>query len=185
MTLVAGYGCPLGCRYCLNPACSDPQFSPRVYTVSSLFERVRVDSLYFEATGGGITFGGGEPLLQAEFLRDFIRYVRDSGLVWRFGIETSLAVAPERVAMLLDDAPPDSWLVDVKDMNPAIYRAYTGQEPEKMRQNLATLAARCPNRVTVRVPRIPDYNTDEDCDSSERILRDMGFGRIDRFTYRT
>ena len=50
---------------------------------------------------------------------------------------------------------------------------------------LGRLAALCPDRVTARVPLIPGYNTEEDCDRSEAALRAMGFSHIDRFRYVT
>ena len=183
-TLVTGMGCPLKCRYCLNPICADPDYRPRRFSVEALYETVKIDSLYFEATGGGVTFGGGEPLLQAEFIRDFILYARERGARWRFAVETSLAVPEENLALLT--APEiliDEFIVDVKDMNPEIYRRYTEREQGRMRENLARLAALCPERITARVPLIPGYNTNADCERSEKELREMGVASIDRFRY--
>ena len=176
-TLVGGYGCPLACKYCINGVCSDPALRPKIYTVPALFDAVKIDDLYFTATGGGVTFGGGEPLLQAPFIAAFIRYAKAQGVVWKFNLETSLAVPPELFDALIPegipaaDCPVDEFIVDIKDMDPAIYARYTGRTP--------------PDRVTVRVPLIPGYNTPEDGDRSEEILRGMGFERIKRFTYRT
>ena len=125
-TLVGGYGCPLACRYCINSVCADPSFRPRTYTVSALFDTVRIDDLYFTATGGGVTFGGGEPLLQAPFIAAFIRYAREQGVTWRFNLETSLAVpsalfdalVPEGITA--EECPIDEFIVDVKDMDPML-----------------------------------------------------------------
>ncbi len=183
-TLVTGMGCPLKCRYCLNPICADPDYRPRRFTVEGLYETVEIDSLYFEATGGGVTFGGGEPLLQAAFIRDFSLYARERGALWRFAAETSLAVPEENLRLLLEpEILIDEFIVDVKDMNAEIYRRYTEREPGRMRENLARLAALCPERITARVPLIPGYNTDEDCGRSEAELRGMGIASIDRFRY--
>ena len=164
-TLAAGYGCPLSCRYCIYAVCRDPAFRPKRYTVSELYDRLRIDDLYFEATNGGITFGGGEPLLQAPFLRAFIDYVREQGKSWRFSALVS------------------EWLVDVKDLNPAIYEAYADFTPDRTLGNLRLLASICPELVTVRLPKIPGFNSDEDRDRSEETLRRMGFTRFDRFDY--
>lgn len=185
-TLVGGYGCPLSCRYCINAVCRDPSFRPKRYTVPELYDRLRIDDLYFEATNGGITFGGGEPLLQSAFIRAFIDYVRGMGKTWRFAVETSLAVPAEALAPLLPSDGAEQiaeWIVDAKDMDPAIYRAYTGLAPDRMKENLRTLAAVCPERVKVRLPLIPEYNADADRDRSEAELRAMGFSSFDRFDY--
>ena len=69
-TLVAFSGCPLRCKYCLNKASWD-MANGRDYTPETLFEEVKIDQLYFLATHGGVTFGGGEPLLQVEFIKAF------------------------------------------------------------------------------------------------------------------
>ena len=58
-TLVAFSGCPLRCKYCLNKTCWKPD-TRRLYTPELLFEEVKIDQLYFLATHGGITLGGGE-----------------------------------------------------------------------------------------------------------------------------
>ena len=67
-TLVAFHGCPLYCKYCLNPQCLSPNGVLRTITPSELYSEVEIDDLYFVATGGGICFGGGEPLLHSEFI---------------------------------------------------------------------------------------------------------------------
>ena len=67
-TLVAFHGCPLKCRYCLNPQCHDGNRQWKEITPQQLLETVAIDNLYFLATGGGITFGGGEPAMRSEFI---------------------------------------------------------------------------------------------------------------------
>ena len=182
-TLVGGYGCPLSCRYCLNPQCGAPEMAVEAFTREALLERVKCDDLYFLATGGGITFGGGEPLLQSAFLADFIRFCREKGYGgWKFYAETSLAVPNAFLARL--DGLIDGYIVDCKDMDPEIYEAYTGKPPELLYENLRYLAARCPERVRVRVPLIPGYNTEEDRERSCQTLREMGFSDLELFAYR-
>ena len=70
-TLVCFHGCPLRCHWCLNPFTLDPNTKKEILTPRELYEKVRIDELYFLATGGGITFGGGEPLLYSDFLQEF------------------------------------------------------------------------------------------------------------------
>ena len=75
-------------------------------------------------------------------------------------------------------------IVDIKDTDPEIYRAYTGKEFQKVADNLRLLLSLVgADRVTVRLPLIPDYNTDAHRDRSEALLREWGVTRFDRFDY--
>lgn len=180
VTLAAFSGCPLRCRYCLNPQCFDPLAQVRSMTPDELYREVKQDELYFLATGGGVTFGGGEPLLYPDFLTAFRRLCGEG---WHLCAETSLNV--DRVAVEKAAACMDHFVVDVKDVDPAIYKAYTGQDNTRVMDNLCRLCNRVgPERITLRLPLIRGYN-DEACrERSEALLRKMGITRFDRFVYR-
>ena len=64
--LVAFHGCPLNCKYCLNPQALSPEGVWKRFSPEELFRAVAKDDLYFRATGGGVTFGGGEPLISCK-----------------------------------------------------------------------------------------------------------------------
>ena len=180
-TLAAAWGCPLRCRMCLNPQSWREETPVRRVSPQELYDMVKIDDLYFQATGGGVTFGGGEPLAHAPFIRAFRGLC---GGAWRLCAETCLNV-PEA---LLDDAIEalDEFIVDIKDTNPAIYRRYTGADNARALNNLEALAQRIdPGRILARVPLIPGYNTNEDVEASLQRLRSMGVQRFDTFTYRT
>lgn len=178
-TLAAFHGCPLRCRYCLNPACTGPTDRLFRYTPESLYEKVRIDNLYFLATGGGICFGGGEPLLRIDFLEQFRALC---GTAWRLTAETSLAVPRATVARAA--AIFDDFIVDIKDSNPDIYKHYTGRSNRQSLGNLRwLLKKKGADNIIVRVPLIPEYNSDADRDRTVAILKDWGVTRIDRFEY--
>ena len=178
-TLAAFHGCPLRCKYCLNPACFGPTGRLYRYTPESLYEKVRIDNLYFLATGGGICFGGGEPLLRTEFISQFRELC---GTAWRLTAETSLNVS--RAAMEKAAAVIDDYIVDIKDCTPDIYKLYTGRSNRRVVFSLRWLiAAKGAEHIIVRVPLIPNYNCDADRDRSISILKDMGVIRFDRFNY--
>lgn len=61
-TLVAFHGCPLHCKYCVNSHCHNEEILRADFTVEELIQVLSVDEPYFLMTGGGVTFGGGEPL---------------------------------------------------------------------------------------------------------------------------
>ena len=79
----------------------------------------------------------------------------------------------------------DHFYVDCKDTNPAIYRSYTGKDNGGMLQNLALLLSLVgKDRVTVRVPLIPEFNTEEDREATRKLLADLGVEKMDFFTYK-
>lgn len=177
-TLVAFCGCPLRCKYCLNKTSWD-MAKGRDYTPEMLYEEVKIDQLYFLATHGGVTFGGGEPLLQVDFIKEFRALC---GPQWQIVAETSFNVPFEHVQAL--DAVFDGYIVDIKDMNPNIYKAYTGKDNALVINNLEWILQRGdPNRVVLRVPHIPEFNTDEDVARSVERLKAMGVVDIDEFDY--
>ena len=177
-TLVTFNGCPLRCKYCLNKTSWDAA-KGRFYTPEELYEIVKIDQLYFLATKGGVTFGGGEPLLQVDFIREFRALC---GPQWSIVVETSLSVPEESVIMV--DEVVDGYIVDIKDMNVEIYQTYTGKDNALTLKNLEWLLQRREARnVVVRVPHIPNFNTDADVQRSIATLKSMGVTEIDEFNY--
>lgn len=180
-TLVGFWGCPLRCKHCINPHSFSKQTKPLHLTPEELYQRTLIDQIYFLASGGGVTFGGGEPLLYPQFLRQFRALC---GASWHLTAETSLAVPWESVE--LASACIDEFWIDCKDTNDAIYTRYTGKSNALMLENLARLAQTVPpERIVVRLPLIPDYNTEADVQKSQEKLSALGITRFDRFTYRT
>ena len=180
-TLVAFHGCPLRCKYCLNPQSLHSEGIWKHYDCMQLYEEVRLDELYFLATHGGITFGGGEPCLQSDFIYEFRQLC---GQEWQLSVESSLNVPQENIEKLLPVI--DYYIIDIKDINNDIYQQYTGKENEKVLNNLHYLIEHGKNeQIIVRTPIIPVYNSESDVDNSIRILKEMGITQFDRFTYKT
>lgn len=182
--LVGAYGCPLQCKLCINPhtwhkrSDGKPDFT-RV-TPEELYDKVKIDNLYYLATGGGVTFGGGEPLLHADFLEAFRAVCPRE---WHLYAESCLNIPAELIPVAARCV--DHFFIDVKDMNPAIYHAYTGRDNALVKSNLALLLSLVgAERVTVRVPHIPGFNTDADVQSSVAELTGMGVTLFDVFTYK-
>lgn len=180
-TLVAFHGCPLRCKYCLNPQSLTNHQQHPSHSASSLYEATKIDALYFIATGGGVTFGGGEPCLQADIITQFRNLC---GKEWLLTLESSLNVAPQQFASLIPII--DHFIVDIKDMNPDIYQRYTGRDNKNVIANLQQLIDN--NRqddTIIRIPLIPQFNTTADQEKSKARLKAMGFNRFDIFTYTT
>jgi pyruvate formate lyase activating enzyme len=179
-TLVAFHNCPLNCKYCLNPQALSPDGVWKKFSPEGLFKEIKKDDLYFRATGGGVTFGGGEPLISYKMILLFMKHCMDNGKSWKINIETSLNVpeafvdATERII--------DHWIVDIKDMNSEIYKTYTECDNELVIKNLQHLIDK-KAKITVRVPLIPEFNTESDVENSIQTLRMMGITDIEQFTY--
>lgn len=178
-TLVGFHGCPLHCEYCLNAQCLQADGVWCRLTPGELYSEVEIDDLYFVATGGGICFGGGEPLLRSDFIKAFAEIMNPE---WKLTIETSLNVPLESVKAIASLV--QMWYVDIKDMNPNIYKAYGCKENKQVVSNLQWLAANgYADKVIIRLPLIPEYNTDEDRQRSQQQLEEMGFTNFDKFNY--
>ena len=180
-TLAAFWGCSLYCQYCLNPHSLREGTRREALTPQQLYDKVKIDNLYFLATNGGVTFGGGEPLLQVPFMREFREIC---GREWRLYVETSLNVPWSLVEATTDVI--DGYIADIKDTDPDIYKRYTTRENLQVMDNLCRLIEMVgTERVLVRVPLIPGFNTEDDRARSKERLRAMGVTRFDELTYKT
>lgn len=178
-TLVAFHGCSLRCRYCLNPQSLGDGGRFREYSPEELYAETRVDELYFIATNGGVTFGGGEPCLRPQFIREFRELC---GSAWQLNLETSLNVPTANIEALLSMV--NTLIIDIKDMNPDIYRSYTGESNRFALDNLRLISdAGRQKDCIIRLPLFPDYNKDSDRENSRKALEALGFTRFDLFTY--
>ncbi|MBQ7690705.1 MAG: radical SAM protein [Muribaculaceae bacterium] len=180
-TLVAFHGCTLRCRYCLNAQCLDPAKVWRTVTPQELLDEVAIDNLYFLATGGGVTFGGGEPLLRSAFIAEFARLMPRQ---WRITMETALNVERSHLEQVVDCV--NDYIIDIKDTHPDVYRAYTTREVALALDNLRWLLDRgadMAHRIVVRLPLIPEHNTPDHVAASRNRLQAMGVTQFDEFTY--
>ncbi len=126
-TLVAFHGCTLRCKYCLNPQCLDADRVLRVISAPELVDELMIDNLYFLATGGGVTFGGGEPLLRPEFIEECAALMPKE---WKINIETAFNVPLANIEVVHPFV--NHYIIDIKDMSPDIYSAYTGRSNQRV-----------------------------------------------------
>ena len=179
-TLIGFTGCPLRCAYCLNPYSWDGSVKPKEYTIDELYFKVKKDNIYFLSTGGGLVFGGGEPLLHHDFIKEFIEKYKSTG--WKFTLETSLSTKQEYIEDIIDYI--DFFIVDTKDMDKRRYELYTKGNYDLFLSNLKFLKDTVgSNKIKVRVPLIPKLNSKSDVKSNCQILKKMGFNYIDVFNY--
>lgn len=177
-TLITFYGCHLSCKYCLNPQCKKEDTRRTNITPAHLIEILSVDDMYFRATGGGVVFGGGEPLLQSEYIEKVCKLIPDG---WQKRVETSLNVPWEQIIKLVPFI--NNWIIDIKDSNQDIYREYTGIDGVRVYENICKLSSIIgKDRITIRIPEIPGYNTETNVLSSMEVYDKLGV--LDVFRYR-
>jgi pyruvate formate lyase activating enzyme len=131
-------------------------------TAGSVMDEVRRDVLFYE-DGGGMTLTGGEPAQQPAFAEALLRLAHDEGI--HTAIETCGHVPWPSLARLLPHL--DAVLFDVKHMDSAIHRAFTGAKNKRILDNLRRLTA-AGSPVVARVPLIPSFN------ASAESLRAIG-----------
>ena len=174
--LVALAGCPLSCEHCLNKRLL-AEAPVRDVSVADLVADVMEEACYFLATGGGVAFGGGEPLLQGEEIVAFASIMPD----WmRLTIETSLQAPPTTVAALIPVT--DLWVVDIKSLDPDVYARYTHGSLDVALSNLRLLLP-VAERVRVRVPAIPGFKGRAVAEAEGDEVRRMGFHDVEVFDY--
>ena len=184
-TLIVFFDCPLYCEYCINDFCHKPPkpfvgVQHATFTPQELIEILRKDDIYYLMSGGGIVFGGGEPLLQAKYIHKVCTL---ADMRWSKRIETSLNVAWDYVKPVLYDM--DEWIIDIKDINNDIYKSYTGADNKKMVENLLKLRSKVPkDKIHIRIPGIPGYNTNYDIENSVQWIRENIGVEPEVFLYR-
>lgn len=180
-TLLGTYGCPLRCKYCLNPQSWRDKYKHSAYAPERIYNQLKVDNLYFQATNGGITIGGGEPLLHIEAIAELINLCPKEWSMW---IETSLNV--DSSAVVQAAALFDHYIVDIKTLDPDVYYKYTAGDGIIAYDNLKLLLSLVGSeRITVRVPEIPGYVDKAAQGESIKKLRELGITNIDAFCYLT
>lgn len=183
-TLVGLFGCPLKCKYCINmDVLSNNKF--KKMTPESLWEELSIDYCYYVASGGGITFGGGESLLHSLAIQEFIKIIPEGVTV---NLETSLN-APisdnlflETVNAVLDTG--GELIIDTKSLDKDVYESYTGLDNARVNRRLKLLIEKgYQDKCTVRVPVIPKFKDEKTAKEEAEALKQMGFSNIDVFDY--
>lgn len=124
----------------------------RDISVSELVDEVLKDKDFYGGDGG-VTFSGGECLMQAEFVTESLKLIKSHAV--STAIDTSGAVSWENIRMTLPYT--DLYLYDVKCIDPKLHEKGTGKDNSLILKNL-TLLSNSGARIWIRVPIIPDFN---------------------------
>jgi len=123
--------------------------------VEEVMEEVRRDSEFYRESAGGVTFSGGEPLMQPAFLAELLAACKGEGL--HTAVDTSGQADPAALEAIMDNT--DLFPYDSKHMDPEQHKRYVGASNELILSNLALLRGKA---VVIRAPIVPGVNDDEE-----------------------
>jgi len=161
--------CPTGAR----------ELAGRTMSVGALMAEIERDRIFYDESDGGVTFSGGEPLMQPAFLGRMVRACRDSGI--HVAIDTCGQADTAALLEVARDA--DLFLFDLKMMDEDRHVAYTGASNALILESLERLAAVHPN-VVIRFPLVPGVNDDdENVCATGAYLASLRLTRVDVLPY--
>jgi pyruvate formate lyase activating enzyme len=140
------------------------------------------DRPFYARSGGGVTFSGGEPLRQVDFLVEFLKLCQEHNL--HAAIDTAGNVPFEAFLSVL---PYTSlFLYDIKALDPGLHQRFTGVHNARILENLIRLADRRA-RIWVRIPYVPGFNdSEEEIESIAAFLKDLpAIEKIELLPYHT
>ncbi len=165
-TIVFLKGCVLRCRWCCNPESQNfgieemknPDGSVRSVgedvSVREVMETVERDRLFYRRSKGGLTLSGGESTLQAEFARDLLHAAKAEG--FSTAMESMACCEYSKIDGILPFL--DTYLCDIKHMNPEKHREFTGRDNKLMLENITRIASEGRCELIIRTPVIPTFN---------------------------
>lgn len=132
---------------------------------AEIMEKVCMDRPFYENSGGGVTFSGGEPTLQADFLMETLKALKKEGI--HTALETCGQFRQDLLDPLLETV--DLFLYDIKHAEPARHRELTGVSPERIQSGFSEILSKAGRgRIIPRVPIVPGAN--EDAASMDGII---------------
>lgn len=168
-TIVFLKGCSLRCPWCCNPETISSK--PQVYfngetgtkgvygkeiQVRELVEVLKKDKPFYQSSGGGVTFSGGEPLLQAKALAECLENLKKENI--HTAIETSLFCSLNSLDLVKEFV--DLFVIDVKILDPKDCKKYLGGDLEVYLQNIERVFKMQKNCV-FRFPAVKPYTFNE------------------------
>jgi pyruvate formate lyase activating enzyme len=126
-------------------------------TVEEIMNEIEKERIFFEQSGGGVTFSGGEPMMHADFLVRLLDECRARGI--HTAVDTAGLVNSEILLKVAQRT--DLFLYDLKLMESDPHRRWTGVPNERILENLRVLAESGAN-INVRIPLVGGVNDDEE-----------------------
>jgi len=157
----------IGCMKCAARCPADALKSwGDVMSVDDIMEPILADRSFYEKSGGGVTFSGGEPMMQPEFLKAALEECRRQGI--HTCVESALLCKRETLDMILPLC--DFFITDIKAMDDEVHKKYTGQSNKVILENIKYVASKNIPLI-IRIPVIPGVNdNDENMDATADFI---------------
>lgn len=147
------------CRLCGKCAERCPNGALQIYgkqvTVDEVLPKLLEDRAFYECSGGGVTLSGGEPLMQPEFCVALLSELKKEGI--DTAVDTCGSVSAEAIKEILPYT--DTFLYDIKQMDPEKHKKLTGQPNELILSNLQYISS-SNRKIEIRIPFVPGCNND-------------------------
>lgn len=177
-------GCPLDCWWCHNPEskfiCTpEGKDENQRMTPEQLMTEIRKELVFMEESNGGVTFSGGEPFMQSEFLSEMLDLCKAEEI--HTCIDTSGLVNPDIFDTILEKA--DLYLFDIKFVDPEMHKKYTGVSNVQIMRNLQSLIKN-QKEINIRFPLIPGINdTEKNLDDLKELMIELQLKKINILPY--
>ena len=151
---------------------------------NDLMKEIRKDSVFFKNSGGGVTFGGGEPLIWSKFIKELSIKCKAENI--KTAIETCGFVPWENILDVLNYT--DLFLYDLKHINPEIHKKLCGKSNKLIMKNLMKLSSQDKINIIIRIPVIPGHNdSDNNIKETSKFIKSINaknnIKRIDLLPY--
>lgn len=152
----------------------------KTYTAEELFTQIETDTLFYQASGGGVTFSGGECMLQATFLADIMARCQQARI--HCAVDTAGCVPWESFEKILPYA--DLFLYDIKCFSESLHVEGTGVSNRRILENLRRLSRETDKEILVRIPIIPGFNDQpEELRRTADFLRPLRIANVELLAY--
>lgn len=193
-------GCPMDCWWCHNPesqkkepepfsnslrnnsqnlCVNDGEIIGRNVSVREVMEEIKKDIVFYEESEGGVSFSGGEPLMQKDFLNELLINCKKNGL--HTTLDTAGCASKEIILQIAPNV--DLFLYDLKLIDDKKHQKYTGISNKEILENLLLLSE-LKHNIVIRIPIVPTINdSEEDIADFGKFIQKVNIIRVDLLPY--
>lgn len=178
-----------GCGKCRDLTVEDADFfcpadakeiCGRLMTAEEVMKEIVKDKAFYDASGGGVTFSGGECMLQIDFLAEVLKLCQKEGI--HTAVDTAGHLPWDYFERILDNT--DLFLYDMKCFTPELHAEGTSVTNQRILENLKRLAESIPDRILVRIPVIGGFNDNAtEMEQMASYLKEIGVTQVELLPY--